>query len=390
MFLPILPLDPRHLVAKSKASMQLQHVQWSHGSPHSSRDQSSWEERCRPCSGLVRLRLRLRLCRFLSRLGLQLGLKPAHVRRVANVEEGVAQKGDAPGDANRGRHGHAQGVGGVQIPAIRHVLLTLEHVPEGLGEVRHQQRPHGRGDGVLQGALPRHDLAAVLGRHDVRQDGEVGAALRPVSQQTEGGDHCEVQAEGRRLGARLQAREPQVHQRDAHGDAELRTQRAAVVAQAPRQRVGDDAPQQIPKDAHHGAFGGEEGALPVLQAGQLEEEKVVGHDGPGDGAENPLHHHDTKRRHAQEAHHDEKLLHDGRAARLANGVVQLLRGLRHAKADHETGAHRRQAAQHEEGPPPGDPADGNVGQIASHQSCDAHPHQQRALHIGEHLAAAVI
>mmetsp|Transcript_73475 Transcript_73475/g.175234 ORF Transcript_73475/g.175234 Transcript_73475/m.175234 type:complete len:257 (+) Transcript_73475:470-1240(+) len=225
-----------------------------------------------------------------------LSLQALHIPRIAPVEQGVGQQSDEPRDANGGRHGRPQRPGRGQGLTLH--LLGPEAVAEGHGQGRHQAGADGVGQGVLHGALPGHHLAAVAGRHDVRQDGEVGAGLGPGPQQPEARDQRKVGAEGAR------PRGDPVKLQEDHGDADghgdLGAQGPAVVPEAPGQGIRDHPPRDVAEDPGHRALRGQDAGLPVLQTTELEEEQVVAHNRPRNGAKYSLHNHDAESGDAEE------------------------------------------------------------------------------------------
>mmetsp|Transcript_92398 Transcript_92398/g.238529 ORF Transcript_92398/g.238529 Transcript_92398/m.238529 type:complete len:481 (+) Transcript_92398:615-2057(+) len=272
----------------------------------------------------------------------------------------------------------------MKVNARLTVRLLLKIIAEGLGRKdRHDHRAKGIGNGVLQGTLPGHDPAARVGWHNLGENGEVGARLRPRADKPEGDDQREVDPEA--TVAREDAVEEQEDARDAQQHGDLRAERAPVVAELAGQEVSDEAGDELAKHARDGIDAGEHARFSVSQARQLEVQRHVAHDAPRDGAKDALHDHHAKGRDAEELEEARDLLQDSHANAPLTVDILLRRLL---EQQHQQGGHhnREQTDEAEGDPPALDAQDVNACNGHRHQGCDEHAKEEGALDAAEDLA----
>ena len=303
------------------------------------------------------------------------------------MEQRVDGQRDHPRNANRERHRTSKSCGRAQRLSTQ--LLLAEPVTKDPGcQAGHHGWANGICQRVLHGTLPSHDFAAITGRHDVREDGEVGSRLGPGSQDAKGCDEGEVCPEASRT--RRDAVELKEDQRDSDGHRDLCAQGTAMVAEAPGQGISNHPSDDVPEHAHDGALGGQDARLPVLQAAELEVEQVVPHDAPRDGAEHSLHDQDTESRDAQKVDDSAKLGAHRGTTLLLGCRVQLV-GRLHEEAGNASGdAEGHDARARKEETPARDVTHVRVGHVAGDQQGAEHAKEECALHAAEDFAPAIV
>mmetsp|Transcript_136298 Transcript_136298/g.339870 ORF Transcript_136298/g.339870 Transcript_136298/m.339870 type:complete len:291 (+) Transcript_136298:267-1139(+) len=230
-------------------------------------------------------------------LELRAALEAPHIARVGPVQQRIEEEVDGPRDADGCSQGPTQSPCGVLV--LRRAAVCAEVIAEGLlGNEGDDEWPDCVGDRILQSTLPSQDPTASLRRHDVREDGEVRAGLCPGAQQAEG--NAQGQVHPKRILLHRHDHEDEVHQRDAKSHGKLCAERTAMQVETARQTIGHHAANDVSCRSCDWTDARQEADEAIVHALFLEEQRLVAHDRPGDGAKDALQDHHTERRHPEE------------------------------------------------------------------------------------------
>mmetsp|Transcript_125877 Transcript_125877/g.364224 ORF Transcript_125877/g.364224 Transcript_125877/m.364224 type:complete len:427 (+) Transcript_125877:89-1369(+) len=314
-----------------------------------------------------------------------LGIHDGNIARVGPMHRGVHEEADDPWNADRGDHRLAQRDGGIDVDAL--LLLLAECVVEGpFSKGGHDDGTDAVGDGVFKSTLPSEHAAPARRRHDVREDGEVRAGLRPGAQQAE--DHHERQIDAEASCAWLDAAEHVVDDGDARRHCDLGAQRAPVQAEALREAVRDNPAHEVADGATNGLRPGDHRHLPLGNARELEEERHVAHHAPRHGAEDPLHDHHAKCRQPEEAQQAPELVQHDPEALAAGGFG--MRRLLQEQGYHQRNHQREHADDDERDAPTLEAPNGLRGHGDDEEACHEHAHDQPGLQAAEHCPPPVL
>mmetsp|Transcript_24097 Transcript_24097/g.29456 ORF Transcript_24097/g.29456 Transcript_24097/m.29456 type:complete len:321 (-) Transcript_24097:71-1033(-) len=163
-----------------------------------------------------------------------------------------------------------------------------------------------------------------------------------------------------------------------------------MISKASSQAIGNHTSNAVAKDSCNCSLRCKNAGLPIFQSTELEEEEVVAHDTPWNGAKDTLHDHDAEGGNAQETQHSAKLCADCCATLYFGGLIELVMGL---------GQEQCQASCHNEGnypcpceqkTPPWNVSDIRICNIASNQQGAEHANEQCTLHTPKDFATSVV